>query len=54
LEKNTTAKIYGRMREGKNAIKDDIIRDYNSIIRESALLTTVSGFFFGFLLNIEI
>ena len=47
MEKNTIAKIYGRMREGKNAIKDDIIR-------ESALLTTVSGFFFGFLLNIEI
>jgi hypothetical protein len=38
----------------KNDIKDDIIRDYNSIIRESALLTTVSGFLFGFLLNISI
>jgi len=37
-----------------NDIKDDIIRDYNSIIRESALLTTVSGFLFGFLLNISI
>ena len=35
-------------------IKDDIIKDYNSIIRESALLTTVSGFLFGFLLNISI
>ena len=54
MEKNTTANIYGRMREGKNATKDDIIRDYNSIIRESALLTTVSGFLFGFLLNISI
>ena len=29
------------------------IRDYNSIIMESALLTTVSGFLFGFLHNIE-
>ena len=38
----------------KNDIKDDIIRDYNYIIRESALLTTVSGFLFGFLLNISI
>ena len=37
-----------------NDIKDDIIRDYNSIIRESALLTTVYGFLFGFLLNISI
>jgi hypothetical protein len=37
-----------------NDIKDDIIRDYNSIIRESVLLTTVSGFLFGFLLNISI
>ena len=35
-------------------IKDDIIKDYNAIIRESALLTTVSGFLFGFLLNISI
>ncbi|HYY50919.1 MAG TPA: hypothetical protein VE643_08600 [Nitrososphaeraceae archaeon] len=37
-----------------NDIKDDIIRDYDSIIRESALLTTVSGFLFGFLLNISL
>jgi hypothetical protein len=38
----------------ENDIKEDIIKDYNSIIRESALLTTVSGFLFGFLLNISI
>jgi ABC-type phosphate/phosphonate transport system permease subunit len=37
-----------------NDIKNDIIRDYDSIIRESALLTTVSGFLFGFLLNTSI
>jgi hypothetical protein len=39
---------------GINDIKDDIIRDYNSIIRDSALLATVSGFLFGFLLNISL
>ena len=38
----------------ENDIKEDIIKDYNSIIKESALLTTVSGFLFGFLLNISI
>jgi hypothetical protein len=37
-----------------NAVKDDIIKDYDSIIRESSLLTTVCGFLFGFLLNISI
>jgi ribosome-binding protein aMBF1 (putative translation factor) len=38
-----------RKREN-NDIKDDIIRDYDSIIRESALLTTVSGFYLVFFL----
>ena len=38
----------------RNSIKDDLVKDYDAIIRESALLTTVSGFLFGFLLNISI
>ena len=56
LEKNTAvAKTSMKERERENDdIKDDIIRDYNSIIRESALLTTVYAFLFGFLLNISI
>jgi hypothetical protein len=37
-----------------NDIKDEIIRDYNSIITESAPLTTISGFLFRFLLNISL
>src|ERR671939_1943350 len=54
-EKIPVAKLYMKEHERENNdIKDDIIRDYNSIIRESALLTTVSGFLFGFLLNISI
>ena len=45
----------GKEHDNENSdIKYDIIRDYDSIIRESALLTTVSGFLFGFLLNISI
>ena len=54
MEKNTAVKLPMKEHERENDIKDDIIKDYNSIIRESALLTTVSGFLFGFLLNISI
>jgi hypothetical protein len=35
-------------------VKHDVIKDYDSVIRESSLLTTVCGFLFGFLLNISI
>jgi len=38
----------------RNGIKDDLVKDYDAVIRESALLTTASGFLFGFLLNISI
>lgn len=38
----------------EHADKDELISDYGSIIRESALLTTFSAFLFGFLLNISI
>ncbi|MGZ5486876.1 MAG: hypothetical protein ACXWFB_13385 [Nitrososphaeraceae archaeon] len=34
--------------------KDDIIQDYDSVLKESGVLTSVSGIIFGFLLNISI
>lgn len=34
--------------------RDHLIRDYDTIVRESALLTTSGGILFGFLLNISI
>ncbi|HWY35608.1 MAG TPA: DUF6328 family protein [Nitrosopumilaceae archaeon] len=34
--------------------KDDLVKDYGAILRESAILTSFSGFLFGFLLNISI
>lgn len=37
-----------------NENNDELINDYDSILRESALLTTVSGILFGFLLNISV
>lgn len=33
---------------------DNLLRDYDSVVRESALLTTFSGILFGFLLEISI
>jgi hypothetical protein len=38
----------------KEKEKDRLIRDYDAIVRESALLTTSGGILFGFLLNISI
>lgn len=35
-------------------VKGDIIEDYDSVLRESSVLTSVSGIIFGFLLNISI
>ena len=34
--------------------KDKLIEDYDSVLRESALMTTVSGIVFGFILNISV
>ena len=34
--------------------RDRLIQDYDTIVRESALLTTTGGILFGFLLNISI
>jgi hypothetical protein len=33
---------------------DRLLRDYNAVLRESAVLTTFSGILFGFLLNISV
>lgn len=36
------------------AQRDRLLQDYDSIVRESALLTTFAGFLFGFLLTISV
>lgn len=41
-------------KEKKSEVKEDIIEDYDSILRESGVLASVSGIIFGFLLNISI
>jgi hypothetical protein len=43
---------YGRDDGGSD--KDRLLRDYDSVIRESALLTTFTGILFGFLLTISV
>lgn len=40
--------------EKKRDIDKDIYEDYDSVLRESSVLTSVSGIIFGFLLNISI
>ena len=40
--------------KSKEEIKRDIIHDYDTVLRESSVLTSISGFIFGFLLNISI
>ncbi|MGI9011010.1 MAG: hypothetical protein ACR2F1_07470 [Nitrososphaeraceae archaeon] len=40
--------------EKKRDVEKDIIEDYDSVLRESSVLTSVSGIIFGFLLNISI
>lgn len=40
--------------DDKKNDEDRLIKDYNAILRESTLLTTVSGFFFGFIFNATI
>ena len=43
---------YERDENGRE--KDRLLRDYDSVIRESALLTTFTGILFGFLLTISV
>ena len=38
----------------REEVKDDIVKDYDSILREGSVLSSVSGIIFGFLLNISI
>ena len=38
----------------KDDNKDRLLKDYDSILREGSILTTFSGFLFGFLLNISV
>ncbi|MGB7959812.1 MAG: hypothetical protein WCF46_07955, partial [Nitrososphaeraceae archaeon] len=38
----------------KYGMNGDISKDYDTILKDSAVLTTVSGFLFAFLLNISI
>jgi hypothetical protein len=38
----------------KEDVKDDIVHDYDSVLKESSVLTSVSGIVFGFLLSISI
>ena len=45
--------LSGEKENNKNK-EDTLITDYNAILRESTLLTTVSGFIFGFLFNTTI
>ena len=40
--------------KSKEEVERDIIHDYDSVLRESSVLTSVSGIIFGFLLNISI
>jgi hypothetical protein len=43
-----------KSKEKEDIVKDDIIHDYDSVLKESGVLTSVSGIIFGFLLNISI
>lgn len=38
----------------REEVKDDIVKDYDSVVREGSVLSSVSGIIFGFLLNISI
>ena len=40
--------------DDNNVNKDRLYRDYDTVLKESAILTTFGGFLFGFLLNISI
>ena len=41
-------------KKSNDGIKRDIIQDYDSVLRESSVLTSICGFIFGFLLNISL
>ena len=37
-----------KSKEKGDIVKDDIIQDYDSVLKESGVLTSVSGIIFGF------
>ena len=41
-------------KKSKEEVKDDIVVTYDTVLRESSVLTSVSGIIFGFLLNISL
>ena len=43
-----------KKRTRREEVKDDIVKDYDSVVREGSVLSSVSGIIFGFLLNISI
>jgi hypothetical protein len=46
--------IDGRDDNTSNSDRDKLIKDYDTILKEAALLTTFTGILFGFLLNISV
>lgn len=54
MDDNRRGSIDDAVETDKNGVDRDISENYDSILRESAVLTTISGFLFGFLLNISI
>ena len=41
-------------RNDDNNTKDRLLRDYDTVLKESAILTSFGGILFGFLLNISV
>jgi hypothetical protein len=44
----------GKKNTSSDQDKDKLIKDYDTILKEAALLTTFTGILFGFLLNISV
>jgi len=46
--------VDGRDDNTSDSDRDKLIKDYDTILKEAALLTTFTGILFGFLLNISV
>jgi uncharacterized protein DUF6328 len=46
--------MYALSNDSSNDDRDELLTDYNAIIRESALLIAFTGILFGFLLNMSV
>ena len=44
----------GKETQKREPVKDDIVKDYDSVVKEGGVLFSVAGIIFGFLLNISI